>query len=453
MYKLFLSWRYLSSRLLSLVAILVLALAIAIVVVAPAIMSGFQVEFHKRLRGTLSDLSIWAATPFGMPDDPEIAAYLRSLPNVEAVAPYLDNPALDKHLDKIDYCYLRGIDPIHEDKVSKFREYFLSEREVFEEAERIKELPPEEREVLQAAADALPKEPDVERVFERILKGDPDEPDLPTIAVGIYYLRYWDLRLGDTIKLTTASQEGEVAQDKKFKIVGVFRTGHHDTDRRILLMSLANMQKFVDVPGRVTGYSVKLVDYQQAQLTKDALAEDIRRGRTPMPTKEGFYVKTWEERNKNLLQAVAMEKLLIRLITGAIVVAAAASIFLVLFMSVHTKVRELGILRALGATRFGVLLLFLGQGFLIATFAMLLGFGLGWVFGHYINEIADFIHYLTGWHPFPPDVYYLERIPVEFVAGEVAWNFVFTATLGGVAAFVPGLLAALKPPLKAIRYD
>ena len=63
----------------------------------------------------------------------------------------------------------------------------------------------------------------------------------------------------------------------------------------------------------------------------------------PLPPGEGYYIKTWEERNQNLLRAVQMEKLIIRLIVMMIVVASSASIFLVLFMAVHTKVRELGI--------------------------------------------------------------------------------------------------------------
>src|SRR5690606_34273965 len=117
----------------------------------------------------------------------------------------------------------------------------------------------------------------------------------------------------------------------------------------------------------------------------------------------------WEERNENLLRAVQMEKLLIRLITMMIVIAASASIFLVLFMSVHTKVRELGILRAIGATRSGVLALFVGQGLAIALLAMAVGIGAGIVTGAYINEIADLIHRTTGWHPFPPDIYYIEE--------------------------------------------
>lgn len=453
MYKLFLSTRYLL-RVLVLVAILVLSLAIAVLVVAPSIMSGFQEEFHKRLRETLSDLSIWTDQPFGLTDDPKIEAYLESLPNVVAAAPYIDNPALDKHLDKIDYCMLRGVIPSKEAEVSQLRKYFVSPREAYLELEDYERRSDADQAWIKEVADTLPGTVDPDVVFRELVEGDAKEPELPAIAVGVYYLRRWKLMIGDTVKLTTASEQGEVAQDKRFKIVGAFRTGHHDTDRRLVIMSLQNAQEFIKVPGKVSGYSLRLSDHELAQQTKDALREDIRDPKSGIPLpRQGYFVNTWEERNQNLLKAVAMEKLLIRMITGLIVIAAAASIFLVLFMSVHTKVRELGILRAIGATRGGVFSMFLVQGVLIAMCAMVLGLLLGIVFSSYINEIADAIYAYTGWHPFPPDVYYLEEIPVKIDIRENGMNFVATLLLGGLAALVPGLLAALKPPLKAIRYD
>ncbi|MEZ6184524.1 MAG: FtsX-like permease family protein [Planctomycetota bacterium] len=148
-----------------------------------------------------------------------------------------------------------------------------------------------------------------------------------------------------------------------------------------------------------------------------------------------------------------MEQLLIWLMTLLIVVAASSTIFLVLFMSVHTKVREIGILRAMGATSGGVLTLFVSQGFLLALVGILFGYVLGNLVGWNINEIADVIHTVTGWHPFPPEVYYIDRIPYKPSPTDTALNIAITLALGMVAAVVPGALAALRPPLKAIRHD
>ena len=95
----------------------------------------------------------------------------------------------------------------------------------------------------------------------------------------------------------------------------------------------------------------------------------------------------------------------------------------------------------------------MGQGLLIAVAGMAVGLALGVTTSHYLNEIADAIHAATGWHPFPPEVYYLDRIPSKIEWGENAFNFTITLVIGSVAAVVPGMLAALRPPLKAIRYE
>ncbi|MGE0706736.1 MAG: ABC transporter permease [Planctomycetota bacterium] len=457
MYKFFLTWRYMSRRVLSLVAIFVLALAVAVLVVAPSIMSGFQEEFHKRLRGTLSDLIYYGSIPFSVSDDPRIRQGLEALDNVQAAAPYLENPAIDKHLKKMDYCFLRGIHPEQEARVSKIRDQFISERKAYKETHDYRTATSDEKVEIDLVANELSDEVDVDGIFKKLDQGDPADPGLPTCVVGVYYMKRWSLLVGDTIRLTTASDEGEIEQDKKFKIVGVFQAGHHETDRRLVVMGLKSLQDFIKVPGRVTGWSLKLVDYQQAEATKREVIEAIRFG----PLRDvalrdeatGFFIQSWEERNKNLLEAVKMERLLIKLMTVLVVLAASASIFLVLFMTVYSKVRELGILRAIGASRSGVLALFVGQGFLIALAGMVAGLALGYWFGMNINEIAAWQQQYTGWHPFPPEVYHLDRIPVKFSLEETLGNFGLTLLLGSAAAVVPGTIAALKPPLKAIRYE
>jgi lipoprotein-releasing system permease protein len=240
-------------------------------------------------------------------------------------------------------------------------------------------------------------------------------------------------------------------------IVGAFSSGRHEFDRRLVLMSIPSLQGLVGVHDRVSGYSIRMHDFNDATKAADHLKDDIRNRRKMTPLKQhelkGFFVTTWKERNENLLKAVKMEELLIRLITWLIVASSAASIFLVLFMTVHTKVRELGILRAIGATRSGVLSMFIFQGMIIAGVGLVLGTVLGQVFGNNINEIADLIYMYTGWHPFPPDVYYLEEIPFKFQPQDLFVNFFATLFLGGALAFWPGVIAALKPPLRAIRYD
>ncbi|MCA8923071.1 MAG: ABC transporter permease [Planctomycetes bacterium] len=465
MYKLFLMWRYLTRRALSLVAVVALTLSVGALVVAPSIMSGFQEEFYKRIRGTLSDLTMSSGQPHSIPEDPMLELRLEKLPHVLAVAPFVENPALDKHLEQVDYCFVRGVDPAREAKVSKFADYLMSPRAILEEV--AKQHGPS-REILDAlegkgeGADPelraayeefYPEQPDTELIYEQLNQGTPGDPDTPTCLVGVFYLRYWGVDVGDTVILTTASANGEISEERAFKIVGAFQTGVSEKDRRLIVTSLRSLQEFIGVEGRLSGYSFKLEDYNQADETRAALSKLVRAGAFRDLNDQGYYLRTWEQHNEQLIKAVKMEKLLIWLMTLLIVVAASATIFLVLFMSVHTKVREIGILRAMGANSMGVLALFVTQGLVLALVGILFGYVLGNLIGWNINEIADGIKALTGWHPFPPEVYYIDKIPYKPSPSDTAINVAITLTLGMLAAFIPGILAALRPPLKAIRYD
>lgn len=456
MYKLFLAIRYLTRRPLSLVAIFALTFSVWALVIAPSVMNGFQTEFHKRVRGTISDLSFYGGRPFDLDHDPKVEAALAALPGVTAVAPYIENPALDRHLRKIDYCFLRGIDPAREEQVSSFADYLMSDRAIFLAMNDYDRRSAEQKADLEKLAKMyeLSDVPDKAGIYRRLTEGDPEDPDTPTCLVGIYYMIAWNLQVGDPIKLTTARETGEVNQDRTFRVIGAFRTGFSENDRRQIITSIPSLQRFVGVEDKISGYSMRVADYTRAKETREHLEAALERGDLgPELMKKPLVAQTWDERNRTLLQAVAMEKLLIRIITFIIVIVAAASIFLVLFMAVHTKVRELGILRAVGGTRSGVMSLFVGQGMAIALSGMVSGLGLGILTSLYINEAANFIYRHTGWHPFPPEVYYLDKIPTRIDAQENVVNFAVVLALGSVAAIIPGVLAALRPPLKSIRYE
>lgn len=459
-YVLFLTYRYLM-RPLSLVAIVVLMFAVAALVVAPSVMNGFQAEFHSRVRGTLSDITLSCEMPFAITRHASLEKQVAAVPGVSALGPFLENPAIDTHLSKIDYCFMRGVEPRAEEKVSDFAKFIQSPRQRFLALMDYDTLKGDEKEQVRLMSLDIPDTVDREAVYKLLEEGDPDRPGVPTCLVGIFFYKTYEpditlkrtRRTLGTIKLTTASDTAE-KRDRELAVVGTFQTGFFSNDRRTVYMSLRNAQELVAAQDRVTGYSVKLDDYKRANEVREAIKEvaanAVMDGQLP---RRGNYVKTWEEKDENLLRAVGMEKLLIRIMTGLIVVAASASIFLVLIMTAFMKVRELGILRAVGASRFGVFGLFVGQGLLIASIAMGLGCGLGILLSNYINEAAAIVHKLTGWHPFPPEVYYLERIPTKIVPREIGEDFVATLVLGVVFALIPATIAALRPPIRSIRYE
>lgn len=464
MYKLFLSVRYLMKP-LSIVAVLALGLSVMILTFAPAIMAGFQADFHARVRGTQSDIGAYSDRPLEMLNLPQTREALAGVPGVVGVAPYIDYPAIDRHLRRVDYCFIRALDPRLEEKVSEFKSFLLSDYQRFLELNDYDTASSSEKaELVRIAVKAQKsKDVDFERLYKKLEEGDtdPDDPSkrIPCVLAGIFYLRVYDMDVGDVVKLTTATEGGDVKQDRRFKIVGAFRSGTHKQDRYVVEMGIKAAEDFIGFPEHITGYSIKVDDYNKAptikaeliKVAKKLMGQSDDQGRKLMPN--GIYVRTWEERDENLLKAVGMEKFLIKSITTAIVIAASASIFLVVYLTSNMKIREIGIVRAMGGSSWGAFNIFLTQGSFLALTGLVLGSIGGLVLAVYVNEIANTIHKLTGWHPFPPEVYYLERIPALVETREIFINVVITLVCGLFSALLPAVVAAWRPPIRAIRHD
>lgn len=472
----FLTRRYLFRRLISYLAMFGIMSSVWILVVVPSVMNGFGEEYRAKVRGTLSDLMVWGGTPFSLPAPmsydtipnekerirvqrqilSEIYSNMKSVPGVQEISPYIENPALFKNVSQIDYAFVRGFDPALEAKTTKFRDYIMSPRETLKmlNEDYLRRADPEEARIVLKDIESKPDKVDYETVYRQMSEGYRNRRDgkvRPGVLVGIFFLRAYKLVPGATIKLTTASDKNEAREDLEFTIVGAFKTGFYEADRRKIYMGLNAAQRFIGIEERVSGISIKCKPDATAEEVRNRIKlyvrQQINEGKFP----DDALARTWEEKDYNLLQAVRMEKLLIRLICFAILVGAIITIFITLYMSVREKTQDLGILKALGGTTSGVLRIYMGQGALIAILGAALGIALGYYAASYLNEIADIIHSVSGWHPFPPDIYYLDSIPVKIIPSEILEIVGFTLLASIFLAFWPGLWASKLDPIQAIR--
>jgi lipoprotein-releasing system permease protein len=280
-------------------------------------------------------------------------------------------------------------------------------------------------------------------IMNGALNLEPPPSGLQPLLMGSGLMARMQLFEGDTVvvasfeNLRTDIFGGLQPTLRQFEITGSFTTGMYDYDMQNVYTTLAVAQELVGAePDVVSGIGVRTTDPEFATRVGD----EIQR-RLGFP----YYVESWMTTNRALFSALKLEKLAMGLILFLIVLVAAFNIVSTLVMVVADRTREIGILKAMGMTRAGILRVFVLQGAWIGIAGTLLGTGLGvtlaWALGRF--EIIKI----------PPDVYFVDHLPVSLQMADVAKIVVASVIVAFLATVYPARQAASLEPVDAIRHD
>ena len=161
----------------------------------------------------------------------------------------------------------------------------------------------------------------------------------------------------------------------------------------------------------------------------------------------------WSANHQAMVRAIESEKAMILVIAFLIVVAGTSSIFAAQWLLVSDKVREIGILRALGADVKGVATIFVLNGFLMGVLGSLGGTFGGLLFVRYIDSVHAFIRWLTGRDIFDPDIYLFSEIPTKVDPEQVTQFAIAALVCTLIAAAIPALRAGLMDPARALHHE
>lgn len=229
------------------------------------------------------------------------------------------------------------------------------------------------------------------------------------------------VRVGDRLSLVTGTVTDSL------RVTALVDLGVRELNRRTVIVPLRMAQSLVGLPGGATGLDLALTDVWAAQ----TLATDLQQ-RFP------YKVESWQEANAQLVAALNAQSISTGLIRGVVMVVVALGIASVLVVSVVQKRREIGILRAMGATRAQVLRIFLLQGAIVGALGSVLGVLLA------VGLIRAFTTLVRGADGLP-------LFAITLSAG-LALQIAGIATLCGVlAAVAPARRAANLDPAQAIR--
>jgi lipoprotein-releasing system permease protein len=216
-------------------------------------------------------------------------------------------------------------------------------------------------------------------------------------------------------------------------------------DANYVFVPLDYLQRLRAMENRVTSLQIKLRDYRDAKDVVKKLAEMFKSW--------DVHVETWEEKQGPILAAISVERGLLNVLLFLIIGVAGFGILAIFAMIVAEKTRDIGILKALGASNGGVMKIFLGYGLLLGVVGTTLGTVLGLELTVNINQIEHLLSQWTGNELFPRNIYYFDEIPTAIQGWGVVLVDAGAVVIAVLASVLPALRAALLHPVRALRYE
>jgi lipoprotein-releasing system permease protein len=262
------------------------------------------------------------------------------------------------------------------------------------------------------------------------------------------------LRPGDDVQLTLPTAGPAPSPiTQNCTVVDFYHSNMHEYDANFAFMPLSKLQKIRGMIDPSTG--LRSVSAIQMKLRPGADLNQARDKLTAFfpPTQYPFIVQTWLDAQRPLLSAVMMELTILNILLFMIIAVAGFGILATFYMIVVEKTKDIGILKALGASRQGVMSIFLAYGCSLGIVGAGVGIGLGLLFVANINQIADGIQLITGREVFDPTMYYFSEIPTLVSPWCIAWVATGAVAIAVLASVLPALRAARLHPVEALRYE
>ena len=424
-FSLFLAMRYLKPKrtflsIITLISILGVTLGIMVLILVISVMTGFEQELRRKVIGFDPHVVV---TSGGVLEDWEnTAATVKQDPDVVAVAPFVLGPVIAQYQNRRLAPKIRGVDPEQERGVVDITpfiiegEYDLEGSKTIVGSELARELGVTVGETLTIFSPGNFQE--ILSEIDRLEKTGGKPEDISSLK--------------------------QLILPTELEVTGIFESGRYLYDSEFLIVPLHIGQELYNLGPAAHGLAVK---------TKDPYLADKVRNDLNSRLDSPAYSMSWMDMNKQIFDAIRMERQVMFFILMFIILVAAFGIMNTLITVTVQKTREIGVMKALGARTNQIVGVFLAQGMVVGVFGTLIGLGLGISLTQYRNEANHFLSRALGVEVFPASVYQFSEIPAEIVASDVAIICLSAFVICSVAALIPAWFAAKLDPVKALRHE
>ena len=415
----FLSFRYLRPKrtfvsVITLLSILGPVLGVTVLIVVTAVMAGFDKDIRQGIMDMQAHVQLYPMYGKVLEDPKGMVEKLSKL-DVKA-SPLIEGAVLVQVRDNINPKVLKGIDPETERNVSEVHKCIKAGRYELKEGEAL-----------------------VGDMFARQLG----------MWLGDVFLLHSPSRLTQNVKwkddgTVDVSAPDEIYLPEQVKIVGIYSMGVSDFDENIIFVH-------IDQAADLYGFDWDTATSIQGKVPHPLDMADISKSiEKAFPD---YICETWQQRNQLLFGTLRVEKNLMTFLMAFIVLVASFSISATLITVVVQKTREIGVMKAVGMSRWMIARVFLFQGTIIGVLGTAIGTLLGTLIVVTREKIADFLSWIMGHDVFPAELYHLRRIPALITASDMTFIVSLALVICVMASIIPAIYASFKEPAQALQED
>jgi lipoprotein-releasing system permease protein len=424
-FELLLALRYLRPKrtfvsTITLISIIGVMLGVAVLIIVISVMAGFDQELRSRILGFNAHLRIEQRRSPSIPNYRELMPLVSANEHVKGVAPYVMGQMLARTQPEEGnalqfFPFIRGVSP--------------------------------------------KAEPNVSILLSSIVDGTNDIRG-NGILIGQELAVRMSLSVGDSLTIFSvrdfekgeeiwkkSRDKGEVNEGllpREFEIRGIFDVGYYEYNVAFVVTSLANAQDLFDINDSAHGLMVMLKDPSEANHVRSELRQILG---------ANYVLTTWQEENSALLDALLVEKNVMFYLLFFIMIVAAFGITSALITFVVQKTREIGILKAIGASSGQIIWIFFSQSLLVGLAGVTAGLGLGlWALA-YRNEFLGLLRRITGFQLFPVEIYNFRELPAMIDRGDIMVICGGSLLICLVAGLFPAWNAGRLKPVEALRHE